>query len=148
MNKRDEKWDKLKWRFVKRHLGYSNEEMDLFRSRPENEDVLDRGRELSKKEIVIEVVSSKGCNSRHMRGDKIYFDGAGNLLAEKSPDRICIFALNAVAPLIYAADELFYAGVDPNRMKFRRASCIDVGLRCGGWGQISLEISMRDRKED
>lgn len=147
MTKKDGKWDKVKWALIKRHLGYSGEEMAVFRANPKNEDVLDKGRELLEKEIVIEVVASKGCNSQHKEGDKIFFDGAGNLLAEKSPQKICIFALNAVAPLIYAANELFYAGADPNKMRFKRASCIDVGVQCGGWGQISLEIRMDDAKQ-
>lgn len=145
MGQGNEKWNKLKWGLIRRHLGYSSEEMDLFKANPKNEDVLDKGRVLMKKEIVIEVVSSKGCNSQHKEGDKIVFDGAGNLLAGKSPQKICIFALNAITPLIYAANELFYAGVNPNKMIFKRASCIDVGVQCGGWGQISLEISMRDK---
>lgn len=143
----EKKWDRAKWTLIKRHLGYSNEDMELFRENPKNEDVLDKGKDLLKKEIVLEVVASKGCNSHHKEGDRIHFDGAGNLLTEKSPRRICIFALNAVTPLIYAANELFYAGVDPNGMKFKRASCIDVGVQCGGWGQIALEISMKDREE-
>ena len=143
----DKKWNKIKWLLVKRHLGYSDEEMKMFKENPKNEDIIDKGRALLEKEIVIKVVASKGCNSQHNVGDQIVFDGAGNLLAEKSPPKICIFALNAITPLIYAANELFYAGVDPNKMKFKRASCIDVGVQCGGWGQISLEISMRNKEE-
>jgi uncharacterized repeat protein (TIGR04076 family) len=145
--KQDEKWDKVKWGLAKRRLGYSNEEMEIFKANPKNESILDKGRALLEKEIVVEVVSSKGCNSQHKEGDRIFFDGAGNLLAERSPPKICIFALHAITPLVYAANELFYAGVDPNIMKFRRASCIDVGVQCGGWGQITLEISMQDKKE-
>lgn len=140
------KWDKLKWNIIKRHLGYSKEEMALFKSNPKNEEVIDKGKELIEKEIVVQVVASKGCNSQHKEGDMIYFDGAGNLLSEKSPKKICIFAINAVTPLIYAANELFYAGVNPNTMKFKRASCMDVGVQCGGWGQIALEINMRDKE--
>ena len=82
------KWDKLKWAFIKRHLGYTNEEMEMFKANPKNEDVLDKGKGLLQKEIVIEVVASKGCNSQHKDGDKIFFDGAGNLLTDKSPQKI------------------------------------------------------------
>ena len=62
-------------------------------------------------------------------------------------DRICIHALSAAAPLVYAADELMYAGVDPNEMRFNRAGCIDVGLACGGWGRIVMELQVEDRQE-
>lgn len=140
----DTKWDRVKWPLIKRHLGYTNEEMELFKANPKNENVLDKGKELVEKELVAEVVSSKACNSGHKVGDKIYFDGAGNLLAGKSPKRMCLYALAAVTPLMYAATELYYAGVNPNKMTFKRASCIDVGVQCGGWGQIVLELKMSE----
>ena len=38
-------------------------------------------------------------------------------------------------------------GVDPNEMRFRRSSCFDVGLECGGWGRIVLELSVRNREQ-
>ncbi|MEE9400694.1 MAG: hypothetical protein V3V32_01600 [Dehalococcoidia bacterium] len=47
---------------------------------------------------------------------------------------------------IFASNELFYAGVDPNEMRFKRAGCFDVGVRCGGWGNIVMEIRVEDRK--
>jgi len=30
---------------------------------------------------------------------------------------------------------LFYAGIGPNEMMSKRASCFDVGLEYGGWGK-------------
>jgi hypothetical protein len=32
-------------------------------------------------------------------------------------------------------------------MRFKRAACFDVGLECGGWGRIVMEISVEDRKK-
>lgn len=140
-------WKKMKWSLIKRRLGYSDDEMKLFRENPRNEDVLDKAPELMDKRIIIEVVASHGCNSQHRVGDKIYFDGAGNLLAKQSPEKICIYALNAATSLIFASNELFYAGIDPNEMRFKRAGCFDVGVQCGGWGRIVLELSVRSCKE-
>lgn len=144
MSKERAVWKKLKWKFIKNHLGYTADEMDLFRNNPRNEDVLDKGIDLQRKRIVIEVVEAKGCNSRHKVGDKFIFDGAGNLLTRDNPEKICIFALNAATALIFSASELFYAGVDPNEMRFRRTGCFDVGVQCGGWGKVILELSMVD----
>jgi hypothetical protein len=41
---------------------------------------------------------------------------------------------------IFPEYELLCAGVDPNEMRFKRAACFDVGLECGGWGRIVMEI--------
>jgi uncharacterized repeat protein (TIGR04076 family) len=138
-------WDKLKWRLIRGHLKYSREELELFKGNPRNEAVLDKGRELQEKRIIIEVVESHGCNSRHQVGDRFIFDGAGNLLTKHNPEKICVFALNAATGLIFAASELFYAGVDPNGMKFRRSGCFDVGIQCGGWGKVVVELSVEDK---
>jgi uncharacterized repeat protein (TIGR04076 family) len=100
------------------------------------------------KTIIAKVVESHGCNSQHKVGDKFYFDGAGNLLTKLSPSRICIYALNSIAQLIFASNELFYAGMDPNEMRFKRAGCFDVGVQCGGWGHIVMELSVEDRKKE
>ena len=55
MGIRDVAWKAMKWTFMKRHLGYTNEEMELFRSNPRNDDVLSKAPGLLSKTIVIEV---------------------------------------------------------------------------------------------
>jgi len=147
MGIRDMAWNATKWKIMKSHLGYSDEEMKVFRDNPVNEDILAKAPDLLRKTIVVEVVASHGCNSQHEVGDRFIFDGAGNLLTKRCPKKVCVYALSAVSSMIFASNELFYAGVDPNEMRFRRASCFDVGVRCGGWGQIVMELSMIDRKE-
>jgi len=139
-------WKLAKWKIMKERLGYDKEEMKIFRENPRNEDILSKAPSLMDKTIVIEVVDSHGCNSEHKVGDKFYFDGAGNLLTKLCPKKVCIYALNAVTGLIFTSNELFYAGVDPNEMRFKRAGCFDVGVRCGGWGRVVFEISVEDRK--
>ena len=133
-------WNAIKWKFIKKQLGFTNEEMKKFRENPRNEDILNKAPELLKKTIVVEVIDSHGCNSQHKVGDKLYFDALGNLLTKKCPKRICIHALHAITPQIFTVNELLCAGVDPNEMRFKRAACFDVGLECGGWGRIVMEI--------
>lgn len=135
------------WRFIQQHLGYTDEEMKKFRENPRNEEILSKAPELMNKTIVAEVVDSHGCNSQHKKGDKLYFDGAGNLISKLNPNRICAYAVSAVAPLIFTANELFNAGVDPNEMRFNRTGCFDVGVQCGGWGRIVIEVRVEDRKK-
>lgn len=132
---------------MKEHLGYNDEEMKRFRENPRNAAVLAKGQELLNKTIVVEVVESKGCNSQHKVGDKFIFDGAGNLLTKKNPKRTCIYALAPVAQMIFATNELIYAGADPNKIRFKRAGCFDVGVNCGGWGHIVMEIKVEERQK-
>ncbi len=140
------KVDESVWNAFQKHVGYTDEEMEEFRENPRNEDVLSKGPALMNKTIVVEVVKSQSCNSQHKEGDKFYFDGAGNLITKLCPKRICIYALSSVTMGIFASNELFYAGVDPNEMRFNRFSCFDVGVRCGGWGNVVMEIRVEDRK--
>ncbi len=132
--------------FFQERLGYTNEEMMIFKENPRNIEVLLKAIPLMNKTIIAEVVESHGCNSLHTVGDKFIFDGAGNLISKLCPKRICIYALSSIAPLVFASNELFYAGVDPNEMRFKRTGCFDVGVRCGGWGRIVMELRVEDRK--
>jgi uncharacterized repeat protein (TIGR04076 family) len=135
------------WKLMQEHLGYTDKEMRLFKRNPRNKDVLSKAAALMNTTIIAEVVESNGCNSHHKIGDKFYFDGAGNLISKLCPKRICIYALAAVAPLVFTSNELFYAGVDPNEMRFKRAGCFDVGVHCGGWGHIVLELHVEEHKK-
>ena len=56
--------------------------------------------------------------------------------------RICGYSLNSAMMMIYAANEMLYAGVDPSEIRFKRASCFDVGIECGGWGRSVLELKI------
>lgn len=132
---------------IKEHLGYNDEELKTYLENPRNIDILSKSLNLMGKTIIAEVIASHGCNSQHKVGHKFYFDGAGNLLTKLSPKKICIYALSELDKLIFTANEFLYAGVDPNEIRFKRISCFDVGLKCGGWGQIVLEIKIIDRKK-
>jgi uncharacterized repeat protein (TIGR04076 family) len=138
--------DERIWKLAQRRLGYSDEDLEAFRKNPRNADILSKAGALLNKVIVAEVVDAHGCNSRHKVGDRLYFDGAGNLLTKRCPQKICVHALSATATLIFAANELMYAGVDPNDMRFSRAGCVDVGLQCGGWGKVVVELRVEERE--
>ncbi|MCP4599906.1 MAG: TIGR04076 family protein [Proteobacteria bacterium] len=137
-------WKILKWGYLKKHLGYSAEEMKHFRSNPRNENILSSAPTIMSKRIIARVVESHGCNSQHRVGDQFHFDGFGNLLTRRCPKRVCVYAINAIVPQIFAAHELMHAGVDPNEMRFNSAACFDVGVQCGGFGRIAMKIRVVD----
>jgi uncharacterized repeat protein (TIGR04076 family) len=133
--------DERMWKIVQKKLRYNDEEMAAFKADPRNEHVIQKGEDLLNTRFIAEIVQAQGCNSRHKVGDKIYFDGYGNLIREQSPERLCIFALSSLSTLMFAAHELIYAGIDPNQMQFKSVGCIDVGLKCGGWGKITMRLT-------
>ena len=138
---------KNKFDFIKKHLGYTDEEMKVWLDNPRNQEAVLKIPALLQKTIIIEIVEAHGCSSLHKVGQKFYFDGPGNLLTKLNPKRICIFALSQMERLIFAAQELFYAGIDPNEMRIKRGGCFDVGLKCGGWGRVVFELKFEDRKK-
>lgn len=129
---------------VKKRLGYSDEEMEQFLDNPKNEQILSMVQKLAKEKLVLEVVESHGCNSQHKVGDRFIFDAFGNLQTRSCPDQVCIFMLAPAQILLYSAMELLLAGADPNEMKFNRTNCVDVGLDCGGWGRVVVELKAED----
>ena len=140
------KLDEKTWKGVQQQLGYNDEEMKKFRENPRNEDVLSKTAVMLNKTIVVEIIESHGCDSGHKVGDKIYFDGRGvSLLTKLGPSKVCIFALHSVTLAMPALAELLYAGINPNEMRFKRFGCPDVGIKCGGWGHIVMELSVEDR---
>jgi uncharacterized repeat protein (TIGR04076 family) len=140
------KVDEETWKFMQQHLGYTDEELEKFRSNPKNVDIMSKAPDLMNKTIVAEVVASHGCASQHHVGDRFYFDGAGNLITKLNPKRICVHALSVLSGPMVVVNELFYAGVDPNEMRLNRFGCFDVGIQCGGWGHIAMEVKVEDRK--
>ena len=140
--------DESIWKTIQKHLNYTDEEMKIFRANPRNEDALSKTALMLNKTIVAEVITAHGCDSGHKAGDKFYFDGRGvSYLAKLGPGRVCIFALHSIALAMPAIAELIYAGADPNSMRFKRFGCPDVGVRCGGWGRVIMEIRVESRQE-
>lgn len=129
------------WKVMQKRLGYTDAEMEVFRNNPRNEDVLSRIEDLNRTRFLIEVVEAHGCNTRHRKGDTFQIDGHGNLITAGGPSRICMYALGSLTTLLHAAQELIYAGVDPNEMRFKSAGCRDIGLNCGGWGKIVMKLT-------
>jgi uncharacterized repeat protein (TIGR04076 family) len=127
-------------KLLKKRLGYTSEEMHKFKDDPRNMEIVSRVPELMKKKLVLEVIESHGCNSRHGVGDRFIFDAFGNLDTRQCPDQVCLFLVGNAQHLVYAGMELLLAGADPNMMGFNRTGCVDVGLECGGWGKVVVEV--------
>jgi len=127
------------------YFNFTHNDIKTFKSNPRNLEMLSKVPKLMNYVFVVEILESKGCYNQQRTGDKYYFDGTGGLITEISAKRVCVHAMSALSKIIFAANELFYAGIDPDEMRFKRVCCTDVGVVCGGFGHIVMEFSVADR---
>jgi uncharacterized repeat protein (TIGR04076 family) len=143
MNEQDAMFD-----MARVHLNFSHEEMEVFKKNPRNLEVLNKFPDLLNTIFTAEVIEAGGCACQHQVGQKIIISGDGSLLAAQCPDRVCVYLLQALGPIIYSAQEFIYAGIDPNQMKFKEVGCLDVGLKCGGIGHVGVAFSSKNQSEE
>ncbi len=128
------------WRRFQKHMGYTDEEMRLFRSDPEKVRMVTGTPEFVKCRVVAEVVESRGCHAGHKVGDKFVMTAGGQLITEKCPPRLCMFALGPVSGVLPAIYERLMAKSDPDFKRFNMVQCTDVGLDKGGWGKVLFKV--------
>ncbi len=128
------------WAIVQAHLGYDDEEMAIFQGNPKTTGIVSKIPKLMALQFVFEVVQSKGCGAQHRVGDRVIFDGLGCLVPGQNAKGTCAFAVSSMSQLIWTAQELVYAGVNPNDMRLDRVCCIDVGVKCGGLGNVVFQF--------
>lgn len=134
-------------KLLEKRLKLTTEEFEVLKKNPRFERLFENAIAASRYTIVAEVVDAKGCHSGYQRGDKFYFDSAGNLLTKYSPERVCSFIFPNLVALINVLFENLMNGRDPNEVIFNRTGCFDVGPNCGGWGHIILEVKAVLRTE-
>ncbi|MFH1243022.1 MAG: hypothetical protein V1689_11755 [Pseudomonadota bacterium] len=128
------------WRLFQRHMGYTDEEMEIFRSDPQKVKMVTQTPEFVKCRVVAEVIESHGCHARHQVGDRFVMTGGGQLITEECPKRMCMFALGPVSHALPVVYERFITKSDPNLERFQIVQCTDVGLDKGGWGKILMKV--------
>jgi uncharacterized repeat protein (TIGR04076 family) len=122
------------------YLGYSESETEQFMGNPRNREVLSMIGDLTKTGFIFRVIEAKGCGCRHRTGQEITVRGDGVIIGGEEGAGPCVYLVQAMVPLVYGAQEFFYAGMDPNALKFRQAGCFDVGLACKGIGHVVVEL--------
>jgi hypothetical protein len=90
-------------------------------------------------DIIAEVMEAPGC-ANHQPGDKILLSPLGLLRAHEGPEAICVHALPPLSLAVAVIQERLCSDLDPEPYMFDRLSCLDAGVRCGGWGQAFFKI--------
>jgi len=133
-------------KMLQKRLGLDDKEFQSVKDSPRFQRLFDNIVSGSRYRLVAEIVESKGCHSGHVKGQKLFFDSAGNLLTREAPERVCAFLMPNLTVLINAFFENILNGRDPNEVMFNRTGCYDVGPACGGWGHVIVEMRAETRK--
>ena len=129
-----------RWKRLQKYLGYSDKEIAILRSTPKYVKMVELTPQFMTHKIIAEVVKSHGCHSQLKVGDRIVMNGNGQLIRDECPEKICIWALAPLGGIVNAVFERFAEQLDPNGLLFDVVNCQDVGVECGGWGQIQMKI--------
>ncbi len=96
--------------------------------------------------IAAEVVKARHCNSGYRVGDRFILDVDGNFIAKFCPPRLCVYAMSQLVVPVALINERLSEGLDPNQFHFmHQVRCLDVGVECGGYGEVRLEIKVVPR---
>jgi uncharacterized repeat protein (TIGR04076 family) len=128
------------WKRFQKHMGYTDQEMETFRSDPEKVKMVTQTPEFVKCKVIAEVIESHGCHAGHRVGDRFVMTAGGQLIAQESPKRMCMFALGPVSNTLPAFYERLTTKSDPNFERSQIVQCTDVGLDKGGWGKILMKV--------
>ncbi|MFQ5828166.1 MAG: hypothetical protein ACE5JD_03290 [Candidatus Methylomirabilia bacterium] len=132
------------WKRFQEHMGYTDEQMEVFKSDPMRVKMVTETPEFVKTRIIAEVIESHGCHARHKVGHKFVMDGNGQLVTKECPDKMCLFALSALQAPINTIYERFINHADPKHERTMTVQCSDVGLDKGGWGKILMKVYVED----
>ena len=140
MNKEQQERIEKRWRKFQEAQGYTDEEIATYRSNPCFAKAMEQAPKFMTHKIIVEVIDSFHCNAGHKVGDKFVLTGNGYLIRDECPKYMCIHALGAFMPYIYAMWERFYEDLDPNMMLFQTVHCPDPGPSRGGWGELVMKM--------
>ena len=135
-----------RWKKVQEHLGFTDEEIAVFRSNPKNVRAMERAPLFATHNMLIEVIEARNCAAGYKVGDKFYVDSEGCLISDQSPPRICVAALWAFKPLVDRMWEAFFNNA--TEILHDTVRCPDVGVHRGGTGEVTMRIYAVSRKGD
>ncbi len=128
------------WRRFQKHMGYTDQEMEIFRSDPQKVRMVTQTPDFVRCRVIAEVIESHGCHAKHRVGDRFVMTAGGQLISEECPKRMCMFALGPVSAMLPVIYERLITKSDPDFERFNIVQCTDVGLEKGGWGKILMKV--------
>ena len=94
------------------------------------------------------MVKATNCGYKPKIGDRYVFAPGGTIITEECTWPICVWALAPMLPFFYMYYDRILAGLDPNDCYMENIKCADIGVDCGGFGEIVLKISYKKNTEE
>jgi uncharacterized repeat protein (TIGR04076 family) len=133
----------------KEHLGLSDAEFEEHISYAFNRRLMVRHDEMASYKIVAEVVEAQYCGAGCKVGQKLVFKSVPTvLLPQESDCGLCVKALGPVAELVHGLWDRMSEGLDPNEGIGQYASCLDLGLKYGGLGNVKFRVYAEKEGQD
>jgi uncharacterized repeat protein (TIGR04076 family) len=131
-------------------VGYTEADLKNFHAGDSRVRQMERlGRAAARYSISVEVVKARHCNSGYKEGDKLILDVDGNFITKFCPSRLCVYAISQLAVPVAIINERLSEGLDPNQFHFmHQVRCLDVGVECGGYGEVRFEVKVVPRVKD
>jgi hypothetical protein len=131
-------------------VGYTEADLKQFQAGDPRLRQMERlGRAAARYSIQVEVVRARNCNSRYQEGDRLILDVDGNFITKFCPPRLCVYAISQLAVPVALINERLSEGLDPNQFHFmHQVRCLDVGVGCGGYGEVRFEVMVVPRVKD
>ncbi len=145
--------DKVEPKALKRfgdRVGYTEADLKQFQAGDPRLRQMERlAQAAARYSIQAEVVKARNCNSGYQGGDKFILDVDGNFIAKFCPSRLCVYLISQLAVPVALINERLSEGLDPNQFHFmHQVRCLDVGVECGGYGEVRLEVKIVPRVKD
>jgi len=134
------------WQGVKAMMGFSDNELEVFKNQPRTKKILSRLEGLQEASVIFEVKKSHGCIAGHKQGDHYVFPNGGSMDMKSSSPLLCPFLMPPMARIMWILQERVWEGLDPLPL-YAMGQCDDVGLDCNGWGRVVIEARILGRKE-
>lgn len=130
--------ERARWKAL---VGWTDEQIDSLS--PKMLKFLRRPRSFGAEQykMIAEVVRSENCGFKMKKGDKLVFGSAGILLPDESTASLCLWAIAPLLPFNYMIYDRLYEKLDPNGIFPDHVRCTDVGVACGGFGEVLFKIS-------
>ena len=141
--------DKTLKRYAAR-VGYTAAEMaEIKEGDPRLRQIQRLSRAAARYSIAAEVVKARNCNSGYQQGDKFILDVDGNFITKFCPPRLCVYAMSQLVVPVALINERLSEGLEPNQFHFmHQVRCLDVGVECGGYGEVRLEVTVVSRVKE